>query len=279
MNRFFKSMRALALVSILALPVFAQTNAPVLYVQIAYMKATPGKAEEYIDVERKIWKPIHEARMKAGIIVNWSLYAVWYPSGTNAEYDYITVNIYGDFNKMKDAFPASVMQSGHPKASATQIDEMMAKTEAAREIVRYELWVLRESVPTDKPAPYVQVSYMKVAPGQGEEYFKVEREIWKPIHQAAKETGYTAGWGVYSLMFPGGTQIPHNFGTVIFFDEFSDLALDNLPQELVQKAHPNTTAEKWNAMWQRTLAAREQVRLELWELLDQVDAASAQAPK
>jgi L-rhamnose mutarotase len=272
MNRIIKNM--LAWVTLLALPVLAQTTAPVLYVQVDYMKPAPGKTAEYIDVERKIWKPIHEARVKTGIIVSWSLYVVWYHPGENAEYSHVTINIYGDFNKMKDDYSTSVLQSGHPKASAAQIDEMMARTNASREIVRSELWVLRESVATDKPAPYVQVNYMKVAPGQDEEYFKVEREIWKPIHQTAKAAGIRAGWGVYSLMYPGGTQVAYNFGTADFFDEFSDLAV-NLSQELVQKAHPAATAEKWTAMLQRTIAAREHVRLELWELLDQVDASSS----
>jgi hypothetical protein len=106
----------------------------------------------------------------------------------------------------------------------------------------------------------------------------VEREIWKPIHQAAKAAGLRAGWYVTALMYPGGSQMPYNYRTVDFFDEFSDLAVD-LSLELVQKAHPNATAEAWDAMIQRTLAAREHVRLELWERLDQVEAPSNQAGK
>lgn len=273
MNCIFKSILVPALFSIIALPVFAQTDTSVVYVRVDYMKVAPGKVAEYVDLERKIWKPIHEARMKAGIIASWSLYSVEYPYGTNAEYSHATVNIYDDFNKMKEEYPSSVIQAGHPKASEAQIDEMMAKTLAARELVRSELWVLVESVPTDKPAAYLQVNYMKVAPDQGEEYIKMEREIWKPIHQAAKDAGYRAGWGVYSLMYPGGSQIPYSFGTADFYDEFSDLAAST-PQNVLQKAHPEATEEKWNAMWDRTMAAREVVRQELWALLDQIDTST-----
>lgn len=275
MNYVFRSMFVLVFSILILSSALAQSDSPTLYVRVDYMKVAPGNEEDYVNVERTTWKPIHEARMKAGIITNWFLYSVEYPSGTNADYTYATVNIYDDFSKMKDDYPESVMQTAHPDV---KFGEMMAKTLASRDLVRSELWVMHDSVQPDQPAPYIHVNYMKVAPDQGQEYLKLEREIYKPVHQAAKAAGYEAGWAVYSLMYPGGTQRPYNYGTVDFFDEFSDLAA-GLPDEVFEKAHPSLSEEGWAEIWQRTANARDLVRRELWALVDQVAAPSATTSK
>ena len=278
MTYVFRSMLVLVFSILILSSALAQSDSPTLYVKVDYMKVAPGNEEDYVNVERTTWKPIHEARMKAGIITNWSLYSVEYPYGTNADYTYATVNIYDDFSKMKDDYPESVMQTAHPDVNENQFGEMMAKTLASRDLVRSELWVMHDSVQPDQPAPYIHVNYMKVPSGQGQEYLKLEREIWKPVHQAAKDAGHRAGWAVYSLMYPGGTQRPYNYGTVDFFDEFSDLVV-GIPEEVFKKAHPSASEEGWDEIWQRTANARDLVRRELWALVDQVAAPSATTSK
>lgn len=278
MTYVFRSMFVLVFPILILSSALAQSDSPTLYLRVDYMKVTPGNEEDYVNVERTTWKPIHEARIKAGIITNWYLYSVEYPYGTNADYTYVSVNIYDDFGKMKDDYPEGVMQTAHPDVNEYKFGKMMAKALASRDLVRSELWVMNDSVQPDRPAPYIHVNYMKVAPGQGQEYLKLEREIYKPLHQAAKAAGYEAGWAVYSLMYPRGAQRPYNYGTVDFFDEFSDLVV-GIPKEVFKKAHPSVSKKGWDEIWQRTTNARVLVRRELWVLVDQVATPIATTSK
>ena len=49
----------------LALPIPAAAQGQAI-VTVDYMKVAPGQDDAYLQVEQKMWKPIHEARVKAG---------------------------------------------------------------------------------------------------------------------------------------------------------------------------------------------------------------------
>lgn len=252
----------------------AQDEPPTTYIQVDYMKVAPGSDAEYIDVEGSIWKPIHEARRGAGTLVSWSLYAVRYPSGTNAEYNYVTINIYSDFDQTENAFSGEIVQQAHPGASDADFGDMMARTGASRDLVRSELWMAHDVLQPPSPAKYVTVSHMTVPSGGGGAYLELEREIWKPIHASSIEAGYRSGWGVYSMMFPNGTSEPYNYGTANFFDEYSDIMAE-IPEEVWAASHPDYTDEMWDEALERTGKVRSVYSSELWQLIDTTDSEAA----
>lgn len=112
-------------------------QAPPPVVSIHYMKAAPGGGAEYEGIETEVWKPIHEARREAGALRDWVLYRVQYPQGTEAPYDYVTVNVYdswADYDQQElDRWVAEV----HPDRT---LEELIAEADAARDYVRGEIW-------------------------------------------------------------------------------------------------------------------------------------------
>jgi hypothetical protein len=60
------------------------------YLEMQYMKAEPGKGGEYVKAVRELWKPIHEDRVKNGLILGWGIAGLRYPAGANREYDFVT---------------------------------------------------------------------------------------------------------------------------------------------------------------------------------------------
>lgn len=44
-----------------AAPAWAQDR----FVTVDYMKVAPGQGDAYLQLEQKLWKPVHEARVKA----------------------------------------------------------------------------------------------------------------------------------------------------------------------------------------------------------------------
>ncbi|MBI4542660.1 MAG: hypothetical protein HY705_06495 [Gemmatimonadetes bacterium] len=230
------------------------------YVQVDYMKAT---SPDYEQVESSIWKPIHQERVRRGRLRAWAFYTVWF--GDRTEYDYMTINVYDRLDDVGDMGSfEEIVRAAHPKK---KLEDVM-KTLGTRQMVRSELWVLREELEmpqataTAAPARYVHVAFMKVPPGGDEAYLKFERELWKPIHQASLGKGGHVGWGVYQLLFPGGSAQPYNYGAVNLYTEFT---LPPPMAELVRAAHPGKSMEEIST---RTSQAREMVRTTWWALVD-----------
>ena len=56
---------------------------------VDYMKVEPENTQAYMEVE-KMWKNIHQTRLKKGLIKFWGLYSIMF-SGANNDYNYVTV--------------------------------------------------------------------------------------------------------------------------------------------------------------------------------------------
>ena len=106
------------------------------YLLVDFMRS---KAANYETVERELWKPIHEDRIKNGKMLSWSLYALVLPGGTSYPYDYATVNAVSDLSAMTDMFPDDLFKRVHPNLTLTEIGN---RTGASRDLTRHELWVL-----------------------------------------------------------------------------------------------------------------------------------------
>ena len=270
MQQAVRSLIGLSVLVLLAIPLIGQSDIPI-YARLNYMKVVPGQVENYVRMEREVWKPIHEARLRAGIITGWQLYRVEYPSGTDAEYDYVVVANFDDFNKTIDDFPASVFEAAYPGADEQRIQGIVDEALRMRDMVRREIWVRREALPSINPASYLLLTKMRVLPGGNAAYLDLEREIWKPIHQAVQDARASAGWSVWQLLFPGGSREPYNFLTVSFYADDQDVG-DGITDDLIRSAHPSMTEAGWAAITDRTLEVREGVQRELWTRIEQVAA-------
>src|SRR5262249_21650048 len=70
---------------------------------------------------------------------------------------------------------------------------------------------------------YAQVDYMKTLPGKEPEYIRLERETWKPLHQARVKNGQLRSWAFFSVRFPSGMDEKYDFVTINTFDRFDQL--------------------------------------------------------
>jgi L-rhamnose mutarotase len=113
-----------------------QAQADPAVVQVAFMKVDPDKDAEYLALERDIWKPMHQDRIKQGTMRSWTVYSVRFPAGTTREYDYAVVNTYNSLADI-DRSMLDVAAKIHPKMPAAELGR---RTGAARSLVRGELW-------------------------------------------------------------------------------------------------------------------------------------------
>ena len=115
---------------------FTQQAASPTVVEVGCMKIDPLKEEEYLKMEHDLWRPVHQERIKQGHMRSWTLYAVRFPSGSQRECDYRTVNVYGSLADM-DRSIDDVFTKVHPKIPLAEVGR---RTVTARDFRTGELW-------------------------------------------------------------------------------------------------------------------------------------------
>jgi hypothetical protein len=112
----------------------AAANPPV--VEVSCMKVDPLKEDDYLKMERDLWKPVHQERIKSGRMRSWTLYEVRYPAGSQRECDYRTVNVYSTLTDI-DRPITEVFTKVHP---GVPIADVVRRTVNGRDMRQAELW-------------------------------------------------------------------------------------------------------------------------------------------
>lgn len=116
--------------------------APSKYMEVDLMHPAAGKTADYIKMEKETFLPIHKERVKMGILKGWGLYEKIMPVDTRMEYEYVTVNLYDDLNKLNDGYAESVKKVFPQKDMNTMFNE----TTATRTMVQSGVWKLMNYV-------------------------------------------------------------------------------------------------------------------------------------
>lgn len=244
------------------------TTAPTKFALIEYFKIEPGKGADYRKLEQEVWVPIHRERVKMGAIKSWSAWSVRFPGGTVREYDRVIITTFDKFANVETPYPPGVFTKVFPNTTAAEI---VARTGALSKLVRSEVVTLLDSTQLNPqplpPAPkFAEIGFHKAEFGKGGEYVELERKYWKPIHQERVNRGILNNWALYSVRYPGGTNREYSHITLNFFDKFEQIETQ-YPLGVAAKALPDVNVANVLA---QTNAAKKQVRIEVLNLVDQV---------
>ena len=161
---------------------------------------------------------------------------------------------------MKD-WPALIKEA-NPKADPVQV---MAKMHDLGTIVRRAVYYREENVlPAQGQTPkFILINFMKSKPGMYNEYVKIEKEEWKKFHQHLADQGKTAGWGLWSMVLPGGTSSTHDFVTANRYSSFAQAGEVNYG-ETYKAVYPEMDPQ---VAFDKADKARDLVKSEMWELI------------
>jgi len=117
------------------------------YAVVNFMKPKPGKDAEYYKSEKELFSKIHRTRVDGGQMNGWYFMSRTFPSGYDAEYDYITADIYADKAASEKPMDADSIQKALSKEEFEKANGVLE----LRTVVRREIWhpVLRV-VPSKK---------------------------------------------------------------------------------------------------------------------------------
>jgi hypothetical protein len=243
----------------------AAQDDPTIYIQIDYMKTFPGMEQSYVDMEKNIWKKIHQERIHSGEILAWKLYQVQYPSGTETEYNYVTILVFSSFFNLDDDNEEfeEIIKRAHPDKSLEELNRVAMKN---RMLIRSDVFRSSNRFPleSDMSAKSLLVDYMKVLPQNLDDYLKLELEVWKPLHKTRYMENNIKGWGLYELQFPGGTTYPYTHLTFTNYENWGQIK-DSWPEDIWKRIHPSADQE---SLVNRTHKTRELVSTQIWKLLD-----------
>lgn len=237
-----------------------------LFYAVQYLKAHPTSENDYVKLEIDVWKKLHQARKDAGLLDGWFLYRVVAPRGTDAAYNYVTVNVYSSKEKLAGHFEGYGVD--YSKILTAEEIAVALKTDGMRDMVNEEVWQLQDNIPnkTGKVHTYQVVNSMRLKPGgTGDKYLRLETDTWKPIHEARIADGTMHSWGIYSLVLPRGTDVSYTWSTVDFYDKFVDV-LENIDPYIAQ-AHIKSEVQE---IMDNTLSTRDLLQSEVRVLLDYV---------
>lgn len=116
------------------------------YLNVSFMKVSQGNDNAYLELEKNIWKPIHEKLIKEGIKSTWSVYRQLYPGGYDAQFNYFTVNGFADMKKVSFEPPEGWEEVFSIVHQGKDIDKLFENTNQLRVLIKTELWELIYSV-------------------------------------------------------------------------------------------------------------------------------------
>lgn len=262
-----KSILLLAAFLLYSILSIAQQDTTVFAI-VETMKATQGKAAEYVKAEKEVWKKIHQDRLKQGLILGWYFYEVKYPSGTTAPYDYVTVTFMRGLKRVEHPY-GTLQFSDFSKMLNPEQLKVAQIIEQLRNLTTRSLYYTIDYVQADPkatvPAKFQMINQMKVKQGMGDAYVDTELKVVKPVFVEMMKTKTTgrAGWGLYGLSLPGGDNQVANYITSDFYNSMEDISKDTGYQKALDKMSM-TVAE----FSRKINEARVLINQELWELLD-----------
>lgn len=244
------------------------------YFAVQYLKVQPNQESEYLRLELEVWKKMQQARIKADVVDAWYFFRVVAPIGSATEYNYVTINQYDNAEKLAGHFENFGVD--YNTILTPEEISLALRTEEIRELVYEEVWTTVDQVTKENPEKMYRFQVfnsMKLLDDtDGDDYQRIETTYWKPMHEARIKDGKMFGWGLYTMIIPGGTERNYHWATVDYYDKFMDYLSDNAA--IFENIHGKVKADKFT---EETIAKRDLLKAEVRELVDYVTESTVQS--
>jgi hypothetical protein len=157
---------------------------------VDYMKVPENGGTAYLAIENQ-WKALHQSRVESGKILAWHVWYVW-NSGANSPYNYVTVSIYENFNKIEN----QLTEAEFKKFWGDKTDDFLKKTVASRSLIYSEIYHLETGIDAAVSDKYIVIN--SIHTDNVSDYIKMENVAYKPMHEEAKKLGTRNSWGIWT---------------------------------------------------------------------------------
>lgn len=237
------------------------------YKKVDYIQVHEDNVDSFIKFSKKELKPLYQKLIDSGTIKSWGLYIVKHPGGEKSDYNFVSITTGDELDLLDEQFNKIATTQFIPSSASSKQAKTLRKSCT---LFKSELWGVENIVSgnDNSPSQYMNMGFMDVAPGKGLDYLMLEEEIAKPIHEERVEQQKMAGWEVYSLITPGGSQYDYNFSTANYYNQLRDLKFGFTEEIINQTTGKNANISE---LFDTIYSTRDLVKVELWELVTYTD--------
>jgi hypothetical protein len=225
--------------------------------------------EDYLKVE-KFWKAVHQERIKDGRMTAWLLLKVVNDEKKDIPYNYITLNVYPDMEKVSNGGPTEEdFANAHgDQISEQEIQAMGVLTQKVNNIIRSDLSTTISSIYS--LTKYRRANFMKTAPGQRDAFVESRQGFIQPIFSRMIHdiNAPMSGWILNELVTPDGAEKEYDFISYDLFKDKADIGRANPNKNYTKLAHPNLSNEEVQVISKKNTGMRKMVKREVWEVVD-----------
>ncbi|SVB19696.1 uncharacterized protein METZ01_LOCUS172550, partial [marine metagenome] len=208
--------------------------------------------EDYLKVE-KFWKAVHQERIKDGRMTAWLLLKVVNDEKKDIPYNYITLNVYPDMEKVSNGGPTEEdFANAHgDQKSEQEIQAMGVLTQKVNNIIRSDLSTTISSIYS--LTKFRRANFMKTGLGQRDAFVESRQGFIQPIFSRMIHdiNAPMNGWVLNELVTPGGTEREYDFISYDLFKDKADTGRSNPNKNYTKLAHPNLSNEEAQAISKR----------------------------
>jgi len=239
------------------------------FVVVDYKNIAQGHGEDYLKVE-KFWKPVHQERINDGRMTAWLLLRVVNEEKKDIPYNYITLNVYPDMDKVSNggATKEDWINAHGAQKYEQEGQKMTALTRKVNNIIRRDLCSTVSSIYS--LTKYRIANFMKTAPGQRDAFVESRQGFIQPIFSRMIHdiNAPMSGWILNELVTPDGTEKEYDFVSFDLFKDKADIGRAYPNKNYTKLAHPNLSNEEAQAVSNKNRAMRKMVKREIWEVMD-----------
>lgn len=242
-----------------------------LYFEIACFKAKDADAVNYFNY----WgKAIHEEMIRQKILIDWKLFRVDYPNGSDCDCNYRAVRIFRgiqSLDKIKsEKIRTEIVGKLWPWKS---LKEIRGKFQKSIEFKHAEVYRLNDAlIPHATNSELVVVNFMDVKREDRKTYLEMEKDVFKPMHEQSSKEGKLVDWFVAEHVIPFGSNIETDYITVDKFNNY-DAFFNASFADLFKKVHPDKDFEStMNKMGE----VRKLIKAEIWRSITVADVEKPQ---
>ena len=225
--------------------------------------------EDYLKVE-KFWKAVHQERIKDGRMTAWLLLKVVNDEKKDIPYNYITLNVYPDMEKVSNGGPTEEdFANAHgDQKSEQEIQAMGVLTQKVNNIIRSDLSTTISSIYS--LTKFRRANFMKTGPGQRDAFVESRQGFIQPIFSRMIHdiNAPMSGWILNELVTPDSTEKEYDFVSFDLFKDKADIGRANPNKNYTKLAHPNLSNEEVQVISKKNTGMRKMVKREIWEVLD-----------
>lgn len=252
-----------------SLQLSAQTSDPTHYTVYGYHKLKPGMRDDFLKLA-KAWKKIVAYKKKNGMQDDWAISRVVIPAGTDAEYDYVTRHSFVGEGQLAGYLEKPFLPENWQSLLTLDEIKLVLRAEEIRTFVKSEVWTTSdETWATDTSKFTVAVfNYFKQPEGKTRaDHVKMEKDIWKPVHDARVKDGKMKGWVLLSMEMPFGSSTSYDMATIDLYKDMKQL-LAPWFEAYFKKVHPGKDVAE---LMKQTTDATDLVKGDVRIIIDRLD--------